>query len=152
MNTYPKATGNLVRLDLADETVLYNKETHQTHSLNATAALIWKHCDGQTGFDKLVDLLPSKLTGTQSRDVVEYTLHHLANKGLLDQASLVDATMTRRNAIKRAALVGFGIALPVVVSALAPTPAQAASLLATGANCTSGSECNSGICESLKCT
>ena len=38
----------LVVDDLPDEVLVYDLDRHQAHCLNRTAALVWRHCDGQT--------------------------------------------------------------------------------------------------------
>jgi transposase len=58
--------------------------------------------------------------------------------------------MSRREAVKRIGL-GAAIALPVVISITAPTPAQAASLLSSGLPCSTSAECASGTCTSNVC-
>ena len=46
---------------LPDETLVYDRERHKAHCLNATAALIWRHCDGQTSTDELARLVAETL-------------------------------------------------------------------------------------------
>jgi len=58
--------------------------------------------------------------------------------------------MSRREAVKRIGL-GAAIALPVVISITAPTPAHAASLLSSGSPCSTSAECASGTCTNNLC-
>jgi hypothetical protein len=39
-------TEGLTVRELAEETLVYDKERHKAHCLNRTAACVWKHCDG----------------------------------------------------------------------------------------------------------
>jgi len=34
--------------ELLDESVIYDLKTNKAHSLNRTATLVWRHCDGHT--------------------------------------------------------------------------------------------------------
>lgn len=49
------ATTQLQRIN--DELSVYNPERDERHTLNATAALVWEHCDGQTDPEALSILL-----------------------------------------------------------------------------------------------
>ncbi|MBK8045643.1 MAG: PqqD family protein [Anaerolineales bacterium] len=58
----PHARGevdDLVVQEIYDELVVYDLRRHKVHSLNATASLIWRWCDGQT----LPEQVAQRLTG-----------------------------------------------------------------------------------------
>ena len=42
--------------ELPDETLVYDLERHKARCLNRTAALVWRHCDGQTGVAEVAAL------------------------------------------------------------------------------------------------
>jgi hypothetical protein len=45
---FPRARAeNLTVRVLGDETLVYDQERHKAHCLNATAALVWRHCNGK---------------------------------------------------------------------------------------------------------
>jgi Coenzyme PQQ synthesis protein D (PqqD) len=126
---YPKAIANVTRLDLGGETILYDKNTCRTYSLNATSMLIWQHCDGQTNLEQLEQYVTRQGQSEGADAIVQLALDRLVRVGLVVGPARAPATdrITRRHALKRAALIGAGMALPAVIAVLAPTPAQAGS-------------------------
>jgi len=42
----------------SDEVVAYDEEAGRVHTLNRSALLIWRHCDGQTRGHELVAKMP----------------------------------------------------------------------------------------------
>lgn len=119
----------LVVTELADETVVYDTLSHQVHTLNATAAFIWRMCDGQTTTTEMAQRFNQRYQTDQGDDVVSYTLNQLAEKKLMDkrQAGLpLRANITRRDMMARAAVSALFV-VPLIQSMLAPVPAQAQS-------------------------
>ena len=51
----------LVVKELPEEMLVYDLERHRAHCLNQTAALVWKHCDGQTSAKEIATLLKKEL-------------------------------------------------------------------------------------------
>ena len=61
--TLPEArTDGLLIEEVGDgETLVHDLDSHKTHCLNRTAALIWRHCDGRTTISHMADVLEREL-------------------------------------------------------------------------------------------
>ena len=111
-----------------EELVVYDLKRGKCHSLNETATKIWTHCDGKhTVADIARDLrIGSALEQDQANKVAWLGINQLIKVGLLQgKPSRNEAhprSLSRRNLLR--ALGGL-IVLPVVASIVAPTPAQA---------------------------
>jgi len=133
--------------ELPDETLVYDLKRHRALCLNRTAALVWKRCDGQTTVAEVTALLERELRTPVEPKVVWFALQRLERARLLrGRANLPPETsrLARRDLL-RLGLVA-ALAVPIIVSVLAPTAAQAASCKAGGAACTVDRECCSGNC------
>lgn len=141
----------LVVQPLIDETLIYDKATHDVHCLNRTATLVWKYADGKHTVTEIAQSMSSELHSPVDEAVVSYTLGQLKKRDLLDNhAAIAQAIpyMTRREFLR---LVPMGAALvPVVASIVAPQPAEAQSFICTdiGGFCLRDSDC----CTGLHCT
>jgi hypothetical protein len=133
----------LVVQELGDESLVYDRDTDVAHCLSATAARVWRACDGQRDLGSV-----AALTGL-SEDLVSDALVELSGKKLLADGSLVSASLgvdhgvSRRQALKR--IAGAGLAatsLPLIVSATAGTPLA----FASGITCTPCSGAGQGTC------
>ena len=158
MKTFPKARKEkLVVREFANELLVYDKERHEAHCLNRTAALVWKHCDGHTSVEEISRHLATE-TGGDGRTTVDerlvwYALNQFKRDHLLEDELEVPAGvlasmnggLNRRQVMR---VLGISIvALPLVTSMIAPTPAQAATCLAAGAPCTTSPQCCTGLCQ-----
>jgi hypothetical protein len=88
-----------------------------------------------------------------SEQVVWLALEQLSRDHLLEERVTWPASiprMSRREAIRLAG-IGAIIALPIVVSITAPTPALAGTCRSKNASCSTGSECCSKACIASKC-
>lgn len=145
----------LVIQELPDEVLVYDRERDKAHCLNQTAALVWKYCDGKTTVPTMARNLERDLnTNGIDEKVVWYALGQLGKDHLLEE-NIVPPTllggMTRRQMVQVLGVAAV-IAIPVVSSIVAPTPAQAATCLPNGQTCSISSECCSGLCNgSLVC-
>ena len=104
-----------------DELVLYDRERQRAHRLNSPAARVYRLSDGSRSVGDMV----SELSADPAIDerVVHAALRQLSEAGLLEGADNLD----RRNALKKVAVVAAALAVPVVESIAAPTPAMAQS-------------------------
>lgn len=150
----------LVVQDLGDEVVIYDEQRDHVHRLNRSAALVWRHCDGQTTISDLAGILQDALAAPVTEDMVWLALDRLEKEHLL-QGRLVRPTdaeqgqLTRRQVLRKAALVGGAtLLIPVVQSVIAPTPAMAMSTGCAGAGqfrlgrkCCPGLRVQRGRCE-----
>lgn len=112
----------LVVQELEDETLVYDLERHKAHCLTATAAAIWRLCDGKRDQPALARQVEKRLGLSASAEVVELALRDLGRAHLLERP-LPDRGMSRRQLMAR---LGGAVALPLVASIVSPTAAQAA--------------------------
>src|ERR1700688_5007836 len=110
-----------------DELVIYDEQNHKGFHLNKAAAIVWEYCDGVSSLDDLAHTLASHSELPASVDVAGLALQELRDADLIEGsfASVAGREVARRDVITR--MAGFALALPGVVSLLAPTPAMAAS-------------------------
>jgi Coenzyme PQQ synthesis protein D (PqqD). len=132
------------------ELLVYNRLRDEAHCLNETAAAIWKCCDGRTTPNEIAGLLSKETGSTIDEKVIWLGLDELRRKHLLmetlaNPARTRGLTLSRREAIRRIGL-GAAIALPVIVTITAPTPAQAGTCKHNGVTCSTGADCCSGTC------
>lgn len=115
----------LVR-ELADEVLVYDLARYRAHSLNATAALVWRRCDGRTSVEDLARHVREALGLPDAEAVVGLALRQLRRARLLDGPAPVGAVrFTRRDVVRK---LGAAAALaPVVMSIVAPSARAAAS-------------------------
>jgi len=121
---YPKARHNDLLVEkVGDETIIYDGERQLAHSLNRPASIVWQNSDGTHSVPQLAQLLGAELGVEPNDSVVEYALDKLGSANLLD-----DNNVSRRDVVRRLSFAGAAaLALPVVLSVVAPTEAMAAS-------------------------
>jgi len=129
--------------DLPGELIVYDLARHRAHRLNQAAKLILQHCDGTTTREQIARVLERELGAIHAEAQVDLALAVLARKHLLD--GVTPYRESRRLWLRRLGLAG-GAALPLVATIGVPRPARAATCLATGATCSSGAQCCSGLC------
>jgi hypothetical protein len=108
--------------ELPDETLVYDQEHRKAHCLNRTAALVWKHCDGQTDIAALARLLHEQLQVPDAETVVRLALDQLARRHLLvgELPPLsASARLSRRQVL--ASVVVAAVALPLITTISAPS-------------------------------
>ena len=126
---------------LSDEVLVYDLDRHKAHCLNKTAAMVWNRCDGKTSVAELAQKLEDEVGAPVDERLVWLALGQLGKTQLLQHETtppMGTVRMSRRELIKRAG-IGAAIALPMVSSILAPTPAQA------------GTPCNTITCAAGVC-
>lgn len=154
-NTQPRArTERIIVKEVQDEVLVYDMDRDAAHCLNLSAAAVWKKCDGRNTPAQIANSLRAESQANVNEDFVWLALDQLARDHLLDEPLEWPAAiprLTRREAVRRIG-IGAAIAIPLVTSILAPTPAQAATCLAKGVACSTPVQCCSGICKkSNKC-
>lgn len=162
----------IIRKEVDGELLVYDLKRNKAHCLNQSAAAIWKLCDGRSSTKEIAASLAKEVGATVDERVVWLALADLRRTNLLEEPSLankgntrknspakrtksgkwpqVSLGMSRREAVKRIGL-GTAIALPVVISITAPTPAQAGSCLPGNSNCNLATDCCSGVCTGGVC-
>jgi Coenzyme PQQ synthesis protein D (PqqD) len=142
---YPRARVDFLTRDFGDELLVYDQQRNVGHCLNPAAAAAWKLCDGKKSTSEVAEILTRQLSTPVSESVVHVALDELSKAGLLVDAEHHVRRTSRRDAIRAIGIAG-AIALPLVTSLVAPTPARAASCLPNGKPCVSGVQCCSGKC------
>ena len=137
----------LIVEELTEETLVYDLDAHKAHSLNPSAALVWRHCDGRTSVRDMARIMHDELKAPVSEDLVMLALDRLQTAKLLSDSVPAEDGISRRAVMKKLALVGgLSVLLPAIHSIVAPTPAMAQTCFPNGSFCTSGAQCCSGIC------
>jgi hypothetical protein len=110
-----------------DELVIYDQDTHKVFHLNKAAAIVWEHCEDAASLDELSHTLASHSGLPASEDLTGLALQELRDAELIEGsfASAAGREVARREVMMR--MAGMALALPLVVSLLAPTPSMAAS-------------------------
>src|SRR5262249_12699877 len=146
---------DLVVKTVAGEVLVYDLARHRAHRLNATAAAVWRACDGTRTSVEIATWATTGSGLTVDRAAVDYALSHLDRAHLLVAPGLaVDAhpPITRRDLMRRGATLAT---IPLVASVLVPTAALAASPSAScsqnGTSCSSSDQCCSGNCNQSTC-
>jgi hypothetical protein len=120
----PARKDRLVVEKLGDETLIYDLDRHQAHSLNASAAVVWENCDGTRTIADLAALLPQSLPAAERESAVRRALEQLTEAHLLSEPMAVRREMVSES--RRALLVKIGVsaaiaAVPLVTSIGVPT-------------------------------
>jgi hypothetical protein len=122
--TLPKARAEKLTVrELPEETLVYDHERKKAHCLNRTAALVWRHCDGETSLEALEPLVQEALHIKDAGAVIRLALHQLARRNLLEQDApplAIHERLSRRDALKKLAFV----ALPIVITITATGATQ----------------------------
>jgi hypothetical protein len=160
----PKAKTNILVEELAEETLVYDLDSHRAHSLNPTAAFLLHTADGTRSEEELARRATAHFGEPASLEVARLGLDRLRGAGLMEWGGSDPAQegMTRRQAVRKVATVG--ILLPAVMTIVTPTPAQAATAIPTnqcnlanvGRCCTNSKTCvqvrgSSYQCRGPKC-
>jgi len=138
---------SLIVKTLSDEVLVYDLNADKAHCLNRTAAFVWNNCDGRKSVSEITRLLREELQAPVDENVVWLALDQLEKFQLLQERAAKPANvngMSRRQLVRSLGLVA--ISLPLITSIVAPTPAQAATLLPPGSCCNSPNDCQSNSC------
>jgi hypothetical protein len=105
---------------LGDELLVCDPSRDTAHVLNATAAKVWRACDGSR------DLVALQEHCELDRDTVELALQQLRDCGLLSEPEH-HASISRREMLRKGVIAaGLGAVLPVIQSVTVPAAAAAA--------------------------
>lgn len=142
---FPRARVECLSREFGDELLIYDLQRNEGHCLNSTAAAAWKLCDGNNSLSQIARTLSRQFSAQVDESTVLLALDRLADAHLLVEPVMAAKRLSRRVALRRIGIAA-AIALPLVTSIVAPTPARAASCFPNGHACTSPSQCCSGLC------
>jgi hypothetical protein len=124
---------------LEDELIVYDPQQKRGHCLNRTAALVWRHADGEHTIDELTAVLRRELDPVADEHLVWHALDQLDAAHLLADPlarSADEMRASRRRFIRKVGLIGVAsLLLPVVSSVTAPTSAGQARSSGSSGNC-----------------
>lgn len=146
-------TDGLVVQEMPDELLVYDVKADKAHCLNATAASVWKACDGALTVADLSASFDAEAGSSRGEGVVLLALEQLQENGLLQNPLDLGPSYSRRDLVRGIGLASL-IALPVVASLAMPTSAMAASCMCVSpgdclvqSTCPNQQNCNrSGVC------
>lgn len=144
----------LVSEQLDDELIVYDPDRDRGHCLNRTAALVWRHADGENSVAELAAILREELDPVADENLVWHALDRLNAARLLEEPlprAAEQVRASRREFVRKVGLVGVAsLLLPMVTSVTAPAPAQAQG--GSGSSSGSSGNCNTGtsLTECLK--
>jgi hypothetical protein len=116
-------TRGLITEELGDELLVYDLDVDRAHSLGPEATAVWKACDARTSVEGLASQLDLDVA------TVRLALEELATCELLEPRAEATNGTTRRELTTRVVKAGAAVAaVPLIVSVVAPTPAQAVTL------------------------
>ena len=143
----------LVIQELPDEVLVYDLDRDRAHCLNSTAAFVWQRCDGKHTTAQIARTLGRQFDCAVDEKIIWLALDQLGKNHLLDRQPAPPPTLMgmNRRAMVRALGLAAAVAVPVVASIVAPTPAQAATGLPDGSSCVSNSDCASTCCQASLC-
>jgi hypothetical protein len=144
---------DLIVKEMPDEVLIYDLVRDKAHCLNRTAALVFNYCDGHTSAATMTGRLERELNVPVDEGVVWLALNQLSKNHLLEENIVPPTLMAgiNRRQMIRAMGVAAAVAVPLVTSIVAPTPAQAQSCFTSGTGCTSSAQCCSGVCNAGTC-
>jgi hypothetical protein len=145
----PRARNDgVLTTELDDELIVYDSERKWAHSLNATAASVWRHCDGRQSVSDLQRAVSVALGSLVDEAAVELALRQLDQAHLLvERFAGSGPSVSRREMLRKARRLGVAaVAAPVVLSALVPQAAAAQSCIGLNQICQiGGTPCCTGL-------
>jgi hypothetical protein len=122
-------TKDLVVQELENEVLIYDLKINQAFCLNETSALVFQLCNGKNSVSDLSDLMSRNFKALVTEDFIHLILSELRKNNLLendDEPGHHFEELSRREIVKRVGLTSI-IALPLILSIIAPSAAMAAS-------------------------
>src|SRR4030095_5429254 len=85
----------LLSEDVGDELIVYDENRHRGHCLNRTAALVWRHADGERTIADLAAILQAELDPVADENLVWHAVDRLNAAHLLDEPPTRSARVGR---------------------------------------------------------
>jgi len=126
-------TEDLLTEEVDGEVLVYDATREIVCRLNNSAALVWRHCNGERTIGEITAIVGEHLGEFVDEDMVLIALDNLLAHDLLlsgyEPRAASDSRFSRRRFIGRVGVVGAAAAaIPVVHTMVVPTPASAQSL------------------------
>ena len=142
----------VITSELDGEILIYDLARHRAHCLNASAAFVWRNCDGQRTEADLAVLWQEATGQPGGQEIVTLALRQLQRARLLE--AMIETTgsrFSRQELLRKAGFVGAAAIVPTVLSIVAPPAAYAASCIHCGTStpCTQGAV---ACCSPCTCT
>jgi hypothetical protein len=140
-------TESLIVKEVDGETLVYDLKSDKAHCLNDTAARVWKNCDGSNSVSEIAEVLSRESNASVKDEVVWLALDQLEKFKLLEEAPAKPsflAGMTRRQMVARLGIAA--VALPAIISIMAPTASAVGSLIPPTFCCVNPNDCITGSC------
>ena len=147
-------TADLVVTDAGSDTLVYDLRAHRAHSLDEYSTRVWRLCDGSRDVTAIAAALAAALAGAPTigepdapldpalgESLVEYAIERLAAASLLTREPASASRLSRRELLRRGAAAGLTLAVPAVLSVLAPSTLQSQASGCKGSICFSNAEC-----------
>jgi hypothetical protein len=131
--------------EVGDEVVVYDSREHRGHCLNPSAAVVWRHLDGQTSMRQMVAHLRNELDIAADEDTVWAAVLELEKANLLEAPLDLPASgdLSRRSLLRRMGAAAAAVTvMPAISSVIAP-PAYAQ---ASAAGCPTPDTCQTFSC------
>ena len=140
---------DLVVQETNGEVLIYDLRSDKAFCLNETSALVWNACDGSKDVNEIRSEVSKKLKKDADDDLIWLALDQLTEQKLLSSEGSTISPLkgiSRREVIKRIGITS-AIALPVVLSLVAPKAIMAQTCLPNGTTAggpiASGTNCSS---------
>jgi hypothetical protein len=125
--SFPRARhDDLLVEDILDEVLIYDLRSKQAHCLNATAAAIWRACDGHTSVTALAAGANETIGAPCHEDVIMLALEQLRERYLIDPLPASASPLVSRRELMERVAVPL-LLLPLITTLSVPTPAMAQS-------------------------
>jgi hypothetical protein len=135
--------------EVDSEKVIFVEETKQVHCLALLAAVVFDHCDGKTSPTELARIAGDRLDDEVTEEHVQEALAQLEERGLL--ASPLPITISRREMVRKSAVVGAAAAAAVTLISTVEPP-MALAVNCSGQVCSRTAQCSFGGCGTKTCT
>src|SRR4029077_10737746 len=98
---YPQRISGFSTEAVGDGLAVLDAERKQSYVLNATSALVFQHCDGQTSPEQLTEILRQKfnLRQAEAERLTQLALEELETAQLLQPAAVHPAPFSRPQAL-----------------------------------------------------
>jgi hypothetical protein len=125
---YRARSHGLVLTWIGDELKIHDQRSDRVHTLNATAAVTFEHCDGRNGIDEIAQAITQRTGYEADERVVRLALAELSASGLLETPvphPAMDPHISRRSLVRSLGVLSAAMFLPAVTTVVAPGRAYA---------------------------